>query len=374
MEEKKPKKKNTSKVLKTIIIILVCLITLGGGYLGYRKLKGNSETVNGENGDNLENRDYSGAVDTDNANNILLTETVWYNDYDNSALVFPDTTHFVWYADTDYANSQNYMAGMYTFYNGKSAYDMIASLYSEDEEKPEETDENSMLVLYILSSTSNGVEQVNEEPVVKYFFGYFTQYEIMSYIDMSTLDQYDFYYDIVNTTASKNAGKETSDDSVKLSDTYKDIVYADDTSAWQTFEIKFEGSTLTYPYSGIGLTANDWTCGAIDESTGFAQYTKEDGGTFDVRFANKNDDSIKMINIKENSGSLPEVILPNGITWYASVQDILSAYGEPTSYSTNDVDATIMNYETDKVTMQLTVMGEETYSQAGLIGIYISGK
>lgn len=368
------KTKRKSKTLKIIIIILVCLIGIGGGYLVYSKYRANqSDTA--DTGDTLDGRNSGEIVSSDEANNALLTETVWYNDYDNSALVFPDTTHFVWYADTDYTNSQNYMAGIYTFYNGKAAYDMIASLYSEDEEKPEETNDNSMLVLTILSSVSNGVTTTQEEPIIKYFFGYFTQYEMMSYIDMATLDQYDFYANIENTTATKNAGKSTvsDDEKVKLTDSYKDIVYAEDTSAWETFEIKYEGNTLSFPWSGYVFENNGWECGTIDEDSGLATF-KNGEGYFDVRFANKETDDLKMINANANGGSAPSIILPNGITWYSTLEEILSAYGEPTSNTTDDNGANILTYESDNRTMILTVMGEETYSNAGLVNIYLNGK
>lgn len=374
MENKKSKKKLSKKSLIILIIVIVLLIACGiGGFLLWK----NKQTTNNANNTNeLSDRNATETLISETANNGVLAEGVWYNDYDNSALVFADTEHFVWYSDNDYANSQNYIAGLYEYYDGTEAYNLISSLYSEDEEMPEDIGDTSILVLYIATTVTDGVQTNLEEVTTKYLLGFYSE-SVMSYIDMETLAQYDFYSNINDTNASRNLISETEEtpSEVKLTDTYKDLVYADDTSAWQSFEIKFNGKSLSYPWASKEMEDENWTCGAADEDSGLASFVNNTtGGRFDVRFANKVDDSIKMINANANGGTAPELILPNGITWYSTLEEVLSAYGEPTSNDTDDSGANILVYEYDNLTMTLTIMGENTYSNAGLTNIYLNGK
>lgn len=116
-----------------------------------------------------------------------LSETVWYCD-DQSVLVFPNDESFVWYKDADFNNAEDYNAGIYKLYTGKEAYKLISSLYSNDEEKPTYNKDNALLILF---STNNESEEVE----TRYYYG-FKYEDKMTYVDLLSLNQYDFYTSI----------------------------------------------------------------------------------------------------------------------------------------------------------------------------------
>lgn len=178
-------KNKINKVLIVVIVILSLVIISGGIYYVYSNRKDNNVITN-----------QTGGKDND-----LLNGEVWYNDTDNSVLVFPNDQNFVWYADTNYENSNNYMSGYYDFYLGQDAYGFIKDLYKDDEQTLEYDENMALLALYIASSVSDGNENISDGVISKCFFGYYHD-DLLSFIDMQSLEEYDFYSQIENTSAS----------------------------------------------------------------------------------------------------------------------------------------------------------------------------
>lgn len=164
------KRNKVNKLLIALSITLSLIVICFGIYFIYL-IKSNSITINKE---------------------FSLTKTVWYNDVDNSALVFPDKDNFVWYSQSDVTNCQTYMTGKYTFYKGEEAYNYIKQLYSEDEQLPTYSENNCLLILYFIVSVNEGEEQVFDNLQVNYFYGYYEDNHL-SFLDLVTLYQYDFY-------------------------------------------------------------------------------------------------------------------------------------------------------------------------------------
>lgn len=165
------------KGISNILFVVVCTLALAVIALGVVCLN------------NLNKKDDS------NNDNELIAKTVWYNDVDNSTLVFANEDSFVWYKDPSCEAEDGYLSGNYMFYMGKDAYKAIASLYDEDETLPEYSYNNSLLVLFICD---------DENVVTKYFYGYYYE-DMLNYVDLSSTSTYTFYSDLNMTTVSLNS-------------------------------------------------------------------------------------------------------------------------------------------------------------------------
>lgn len=293
--------------------------------------------------------------------NEKMNDTIWYNDNDNSALVFADDTHFVWYGDSDYQNSQNYMAGSYEFYDGQNALELISTIY-ENEEMPEISDQYSLLILTILTASNNGEEQITDEPVTKYYFGYKDD-SIMSVVDLDSLNQYDFYADIAQTTYSQQlAGTDTID----LISQYDDITVSENTDIWKDGTVTILEHEYTYPFTVTELVDNGLLAGEIDTTTGKVSVYNEDG-TFELngRLKGIDDERFKILELDlANYGEY--IKLSNDITKGSTIKDILQVYGNPNEYEIDENGIETLAYTCEPFTMSLQVYGKQSYSQSGL--------
>lgn len=176
-------KKNKLNKTLVIIICILSLLIIGFGIYFIYLIKSGSITINKK---------------------FTINNTVWYSDSDNSSLVFPNKENFVWYASNDFENEDTYMAGAYDFYTGKEAYDYIKQIYSKEETLPTYYENNCLLVLYVVSSLKDGVETLdldNDSVPIKYFYGYYYD-DYMTYIDLETSYQYEFYNNVNSTSLS----------------------------------------------------------------------------------------------------------------------------------------------------------------------------
>lgn len=118
--------------------------------------------------------------------NDLLNNTSWVNYKDNTIIVFKDG-YFVWYLDNE-LSSDNCMLGEFTYYKGKDAFALLNSSLNVDIDK---TEEDSVLILSILSYKENGIETLDNVQT-KYLFGYHKN-EIMNFVDILSYDEYTFF-------------------------------------------------------------------------------------------------------------------------------------------------------------------------------------
>ena len=218
--------------------------------------------------------------------------------------------------------------------------------------------------------------------------------------DLETIDQDDLdniLEDVTETTTEEKTEEETTEDTQEETteaSTTAPVDTGDLSTDLASKQISIDGTIYTLPFD-YALISNDYTFDLAD-------YGKEDGyvlnpgdkvlctvylensnfdSSFDFSVGFKNYGS-DVKDIKEtsiwaldtdirwcDSTNYPSIILPGGITWGSTVDDVKAAYGEPTSdpYRAEELAYWEYSYEIDDYEVRLTI-----YDEYGLTGIYIT--
>ena len=339
---------------KFIVIAVVMLLVLSAGMIFIsEKLKNDAfsdpsntsqEEYIKENW--LDNREESTPEPSFEAQNESLIGKVWYNKADNSPLVFVDGQNFVWYQDEKYS-SDNALAGAYNFYYGRDAYKVIEERF-EDGTVPQGSDLSSVMLLEVLSAKVDGEEIASESFQVILFGNSDVDLSEFSYVEMDSLEQYYF----------STSMYEVVDEEKLLEEVMKDVVYQEDTEAWKSFEISFNGKLLSYPYSTLELMQEGWVCSEINGENGEAYiFNKETQAVIEVVFMDNVTDKISELDMK-NDGKT-KLILANGITWGASESEVIGAFGEPDQISRGGINQKIYRYNKPDGQMELYIFADD---------------
>lgn len=346
-----------------VIIVSILFLAAIGSLVAYNlSNKKSIDQAQTNSDDSLEIREQTNpALNYIVPDNSVLAGSDWYN-VDNAPLVFVDGEHWVWY-QTNEKNSGNSISGTYETYYGNDAYNAIDSNYFVDEGDRPQSDEYSIVLKLNVLSIQDDNEEVLENSNIKTMMGSLSA-ETLSLMDLDSLMNYTF-------SAEPNPEKDEND-KINIEDVIKDITYAENTDAWMTFEIKVNGINLAYPYSANDLNKAGLTYIDIDENNGSTKFLLN-GNLANVTgiFSNKKTDQLNYLELNNTEGL--DVVLANGITWGSSLEDIISAYGEPDEILTGSVNETIYQYNCDKGQMELTVFTEDSLygNNAGLTRISI---
>ena len=337
---------------KKLILIAVVLAALCGG-LGYWSMLSRDELVSIESIDSehveesgLGSREESTSDPSFVAQNESLVGTVWYNKADNSPLVFIDGHNFVWYQDEKHS-SDNALAGTYEFYYGPDAYSVIEDRF-ENDTVPQGSELSSVMILNVLSAKEGGKELVDSPLEIVFFGSSDVEFSEFSYIDMDSLNQYYFSTSMI----------ELVDEEKLLEEVLKDGVYQENTDAWKSFEINFNGKILSYPYSAAELMQMGWKCSEVNGENGEAYlYNQNTGAYIEVVFADSVTDKLSMFDMK-NDGET-KLVLANGIIWGASESEVLSAYGQPDQIARGGINQKIYRYNQTDGQRELYIFTED---------------
>ena len=337
---------------KKLILIAVVIAALCG-CLSYWTMYPKSDLVPIESIDRghveesgLGSREESSSDPSFIAQNESLVGKVWYNKADNSPLVFIDGQNFVWYQDNDHS-SDNSLAGTYEFYYGPDAYAVIEDRF-ENDSVPEGSESSSVMILNVLSAKEDGKELLDSLLEIVFFGSSDIEFSEFSYIDMDSLNQYYFSTSMI----------ELVDEEKLLEEVMKDVVYQENTNAWKSFEINFNGKILSYPYSATELMQMGWKCSEINGENGEAYlYNQNTGAYIEVVFADNVTDKLSTFDMK-NDGET-KLVLANGITWEASESEVLSAYGQPDQIARGGINQKIYRYNQTDGQMELYIFTED---------------